>query len=99
MTRRPTFLPLLPTGSQGPHGSRSAMTCHYRCGDACSKPVPNTSQNPEFHVIAPQGLPRRAVLGAPAAGAAAMVISGLVEPAHAAQSAGAAVGIASCRER
>jgi secreted PhoX family phosphatase len=78
MTRRPTLLPLLPSGSTGPHGSRSAMTCHFRCGDACSQPVPNTSANPEFHTVAEQALARRTVLGAGAAGAAALVVSGLV---------------------
>ena len=25
--------------------SRSHRTCVYKCGDACSKPVPNTSDN------------------------------------------------------
>ncbi|WP_148574039.1 PhoX family protein [Nocardioides caldifontis] len=83
MTRRPNLLPLLPASS-GPHGSRSAMTCHYRCGDACSQPVPNTSANPEFHTVAEQALGRRALLGAGAAGAAALAVSGLVaEPAAA----------------
>ena len=24
------------------------MTCRYKCGDACSKPVPNTSGNEYF---------------------------------------------------
>ena len=28
--------------------SRQHVTCRYRCGDACSKPVPNTSDNEYF---------------------------------------------------
>ena len=28
--------------------SRSHRTCLYKCGDACSKPVPNTSNNTYF---------------------------------------------------
>lgn len=32
---------------QGP-SSRQHVTCRYRCGDACSKPVPNTSDNEYF---------------------------------------------------
>lgn len=34
------------------HGGRSAMTCQYRCGNACSHPAPNTSDNPYFGDIA-----------------------------------------------
>ena len=38
-------LPLLPLLNTGPHGSRSHMTCHYRCGNACDQPVPNQTDN------------------------------------------------------
>ena len=37
--RERTLLPLVRAHS----GGRSAMTCHFRCDDACSKPVPNTT--------------------------------------------------------
>ncbi|WP_033436913.1 PhoX family protein [Saccharothrix sp. NRRL B-16314] len=37
-------LPLLPNHSAG----RAAVTCKYRCGDACFHDVPNTSDNPYF---------------------------------------------------
>ena len=47
-----TLHQLLPLLTDGPHGSRSAATCHYRCADACFKPMPNTSDNPEFHEVA-----------------------------------------------
>ncbi|WP_295660322.1 PhoX family phosphatase [uncultured Nocardioides sp.] len=45
------------------HGNRSAVTCHLRCGDACSKPVPNTSDNTYFRDVAATALSRRGVLG------------------------------------
>ncbi|QFU94635.1 PhoX family phosphatase [Amycolatopsis sp. YIM 10] len=38
------FLPLL----TGHSPSRAAVTCTYRCGDACFHEVPNTSANPTF---------------------------------------------------
>ena len=34
---------LLPMAGQT-HGNRSALTCHLRCGDACSKVAPNTTE-------------------------------------------------------
>ncbi len=45
------------------HGNRSAVTCHLRCGDACSRPVPNTTDNGYFRDIAATALSRRGVLG------------------------------------
>ena len=45
------------------HGKRSAVTCHLRCGDACSRPVPNTTDNGYFRDIAATALSRRGVLG------------------------------------
>lgn len=43
--------------------SRQHVTCRYRCGDACSKPVPNTSDNEYFGDIVQQ-MSRRSVLQA-----------------------------------
>ena len=43
--------------------SRQHVTCRYKCGDACSKPVPNTSDNEYFGDIA-KALSRRSVLQA-----------------------------------
>ena len=43
MTITPERRTLLPLA--GPHGSRSWATCHYRCGNACDQPEPNTSGN------------------------------------------------------
>ncbi len=68
------------------HGSRSSLTCHYRCGDACEAPVPNTSENDYFGDIVAKAVSRRALLrtsalGALAAAAAPVLIA---SPTHAA---------------
>jgi uncharacterized protein len=42
---------------------RRHVTCRYKCGDACSKPVPNTSDNEYFGDIA-KAVSRRSVLQA-----------------------------------
>ncbi|MGH3325464.1 MAG: phosphatase, partial [Streptomyces sp.] len=66
------LLPIL--GSQH-SGGRSAMTCRYRCGDACFHEAPNTSGNEYAGDIIAGALSRRSVLRAGAvvgvAGAAA----------------------------
>ncbi|OKH61495.1 phosphatase [Mycobacterium sp. SWH-M5] len=43
--------------------SRQHITCRYRCGDACSKPAPNTSDNEYFGDIVAQ-MSRRSMLRA-----------------------------------
>ena len=43
--------------------SRQHVTCRYKCGDACSKPAPNTSDNEYFGDIA-KAVSRRSVLQA-----------------------------------
>jgi uncharacterized protein len=70
---KPTLLPLLPSG---PHGSRSHMTCQFRCGNACDKPIPNETDHPEFHEIAAQVIARRSVLTAAGLGLGALVVGG-----------------------
>ena len=80
-------LPLLTTAPQaprGPHGSRSAMTCHYRCDDACSRPEPNTSGNEHVQDVIGGVLARRAVLKGTAVGTGALVLGGLASQAPAA---------------
>jgi hypothetical protein len=68
------MLPLLPTTR---HGSRSAMTCRYRCGNACDHPMPNTSDAPAFaDEVTRAG--RRSVLKAGGVGASALVLNGLL---------------------
>ena len=65
---RPRSLPLL----DGGHGSaRSALTCRYRCGNACAHPAPNRSANRSFGDVAAEALSRRGVLR----GAAALTLT------------------------
>ncbi|HEX4977783.1 MAG TPA: PhoX family phosphatase [Nocardioides sp.] len=88
--RGATLLPLL---SSGPHGSRSAMTCRYRCGNACDHPVPNTSDNPEMRDVVAHVLGRRALLKGGAVAAGALVAGpalGAPAPAAAAAAPGPA---------
>ncbi|WP_127795267.1 PhoX family phosphatase [Agromyces sp. LHK192] len=59
-------------------GKRSPVTCHLKCGDACSQPVPNRSANETFRDIASRAFSRRALLGGAAAGTAAIVVGDAV---------------------
>lgn len=59
-------MPLVPLNLFVTHrgtSSRQHVTCRYRCGDACSKPAPNTSDNQYFGDIAKQ-VSRRSMLQA-----------------------------------
>ncbi|WP_017590084.1 PhoX family protein [Nocardiopsis ganjiahuensis] len=60
-------------------GGRSRATCHYRCGDACFQPAPNTSSNSYFGDIFQGVLSRRSALraGAVTAGAGAFGLAAL----------------------
>jgi secreted PhoX family phosphatase len=59
------LLPLI--GSDDPHpGGRSALTCRYRCGDACFHEVPNTSGNEYVGDVIARALSRRSMLRAAA---------------------------------
>ncbi len=88
-SRRRWLLPLLNTTR---HGSRSHATCHYKCGNACDAPVPNTQANPEFRDVAEGSLSRRGVLKAAGAGALVVAAGQTVgnAPAAAASEAAAA---------
>jgi secreted PhoX family phosphatase len=70
------MLPLLTNSTSG----RQAVTCKYRCGDACSHPAPNTSDNEYFGDVVRKALSRRGVLRTGAivavAGAGAAVLGG-----------------------
>ncbi|QCX27430.1 PhoX family protein [Nocardioides jishulii] len=79
-TARPAPSPASPTAllglpSRGPHGSRSAMTCAFRCGNACDQPIPNVSGNEEFHTVAERAMARRQVLRGGVAAAAVGVLA------------------------
>jgi secreted PhoX family phosphatase len=47
-------------------GGRSALTCRFRCGDACFHPAPNTSSNPYVGDVIATALSRRSVMRAAA---------------------------------
>ncbi|WP_026876611.1 PhoX family protein [Jiangella gansuensis] len=66
---RRRLLPLLTGG----HGGRSAMTCKYRCGNACAHEPPNTSDNAYFGDVVTAAVSRRGLLRG---GAAAAVVVG-----------------------
>ncbi len=60
------LLPLI--GSTGSHpGGRSAMTCRFRCGDACFHEAPNTSANEYVGDVIAGALSRRSMMRAAAA--------------------------------
>ncbi|MGO4360736.1 PhoX family protein [Terrabacter sp. RAF57] len=85
----PKLLPLIATPR---HGSRSRMTCQYRCNNACDAPVPNESANPAMRDLVEGALARRSVLKGGAIGAGALVVGGLATatPAAAAGASAAA---------
>ncbi|MDY0909166.1 PhoX family phosphatase [Microbacterium sp. CFBP9034] len=57
-------------------GKRLAVTCQFKCANACTDPECNTSANQTFQQIAHGALSRRALLGLGAAGAVAIALSG-----------------------
>ena len=73
MSDRPRLLPLL---SGNRHGTRDAMTCLYRCGNACDHPVPNTSDNAYFGDVVNAEVSRRGVVRAGAVGALVLGFGG-----------------------
>ncbi|MET9319858.1 PhoX family phosphatase [Streptomyces sp. NPDC003038] len=73
-----------------PHGSgRSALTCRYRCGDACFHEVPNTSDNEYAGDLIARAYSRRsmlrsaAVVTVAAAAGTAVTLGGNGSPANA----------------
>ena len=89
MSDRPRLLPLL--GPAG-HAGRSAMTCIYRCGNACDHPVPNESDNPYFGDVVSAQVTRRGVVRAGAVGALVLGFGGAAAGALAGSPALAAPG-------
>lgn len=65
MTEQPTprsFLPII--DSPAHHTGRAALTCRFRCGNACAHEAPNASENPYFGDVVASVMSRRAVLRA-----------------------------------
>ncbi|MER6783430.1 PhoX family protein [Streptomyces sp. NPDC000658] len=89
------LLPLIGTPSQSHPGGRSAMTCRFRCGDACFHEVPNTSDNAYVGDVIAGAIGRRAMVRAAAvvtvaAAAGTAGLAGARPAAAAAAPAGAA---------
>ncbi|WP_030744048.1 PhoX family protein [Streptomyces sp. NRRL F-5135] len=88
------LLPLLNTHP----GGRSALTCRYRCGDACFHEVPNKSDNEYVGDVIAGALSRRSMMRAAAVVTVATAAGGAVAlgpggtPAEAAPAAGAGFG-------
>ncbi|GAB2826957.1 PhoX family protein [Lentzea nigeriaca] len=78
------LLPLLPTNH--PLG-RQAVTCEFRCGNACSHEAPNSSANAYFGDVVKEVVSRRGMLKAgavvAAAGAGALAFAGAATAAPA----------------
>ncbi|MFI9150954.1 PhoX family protein [Streptomyces sp. NPDC053367] len=59
-------LPIIRTSNDSHPGGRSALTCRFRCGDACYHEVPNTSANDYVGDVIAGALSRRSVMRAAA---------------------------------
>ncbi|KUO21259.1 PhoX family protein [Streptomyces dysideae] len=59
-------LPLISTSNGSHPGGRSAMTCRFRCGDACFHEVPNPTANPYVGDVIADALSRRSMMRAAA---------------------------------
>jgi secreted PhoX family phosphatase len=89
------LLPLIGTPSAAHPGGRSALTCRFRCGDACFHEVPNTSDNEYIGDIVAGAVSRRSMMRAAAAvtvvaAAGTAGVVGGAQPAQAAVQAQAA---------
>ncbi|WP_432133627.1 PhoX family protein [Streptomyces sp. bgisy154] len=60
------LLPIIGTPSAAHPGGRSALTCRFRCGDACFHEVPNTSDNEYAGDVIAGALSRRSMVRAAA---------------------------------
>ncbi len=69
-----SLVPLNLLVSHDGRSGRQHVTCRYKCGDACSQPAPNTSDNEYFGDIVRQAMSRRSVLRA--AGVVALAAGG-----------------------
>lgn len=77
---RPEDRPLLsltPAAREGfRHGSRSYLTCLFKCGNACDHAEPNQTETGHVQDEIAKAIGRRAVLRGGAVGAGALVLSG-----------------------
>ncbi|MER7816115.1 PhoX family protein [Streptomyces sp. NPDC096153] len=82
---------ILPLLSSNHAGGRSALTCRYRCGDACFHEVPNTSDNEYAGDIIAGALSRRSMMRTAAAVTVATAAGGAVMAQNAPSAQAAAV--------
>src|SRR5687768_10471598 len=71
-------------------GGRSQLTCLYRCGDACSHPVPNTSDNPYMGDLIASAVSRRSIFKAGVVATAGAGVAGALGSAAYASESGEA---------
>ncbi|MDQ0714804.1 secreted PhoX family phosphatase [Streptomyces luteogriseus] len=83
------LLPLIGTPSGSHPGGRSAMTCRFRCGDACFHEVPNTSSNEYVGDVIAGALSRRSMMRAAAVVTVAAAGAGAAGVVQAPQAAAA----------
>ena len=76
LVQPPVDRPVLPLTPTTRHGSRSLMTCFFRCGNACDHPEPNRTDNGHIQDEIATALQRRAVLKGAAVGSGALVLGG-----------------------
>ncbi|MFJ8047859.1 PhoX family protein [Streptomyces luteogriseus] len=83
------LLPLIGTPSGSHPGGRSAMTCRFRCGDACFHEVPNTSSNEYVGDVIAGAIGRRSMMRAAAVVTVAAAGAGAAGVVQAPQAAAA----------
>ena len=86
-------LPIIRTNSDSHPGGRAALTCRFRCGDACFHEVPNTTTNPYVGDVITEAVSRRTTLRAAAVVTAAAAVSGTVTVAAPKADAAEAAGV------
>ncbi|MEV1052215.1 PhoX family protein [Streptomyces sp. NPDC059017] len=82
---------MLPLLSSNHAGGRSALTCRYRCGDACFHEVPNTSDNEYAGDVIAGTLSRRSMMRTAAVVTVATAAGGAVVAQNAPSAQAAAV--------
>ncbi|MFJ4278336.1 PhoX family protein [Streptomyces massasporeus] len=86
------LLPLIGTPSGSHPGGRSAMTCRFRCGDACFHEVPNTSSNAYVGDVIAGAIGRRSMMRAAAVVTVAAAGAGATGVVQAPRAAAAPAG-------
>ena len=89
------LLPLTPATTEGfRHGSRSYLTCLFKCGNACDHAEPNQSGSGHVQEEIVKAIGRRSVMRGTAVGAGALVLGGAAAAGGGAPAAAATVPLA-----